>query len=150
MVPFPSPSHALGKQSCDCWECFLPSRSFQALGGGLALLLHQDSALLSHNIHHQQSSPPSHGSPPLPWKLRPVPPFRCLCISSELLQTIPKTRQRVTQTHTKIRKNKKKKKKKRQVCGPCLLWCGWYGTGSVGLPMQTLLDSAQPCRAGFA
>lgn len=123
-VPFAF-SRALGKQSCDCWECSLPSRSSRHWGGtGTAPPSGLSTA--EHNTHHKQNAPlPFPRISSSPWKLHSVPPVSCLCISRELLQTIPKTGQQVT------KKKKRKKNKKKASSGPCLLWCGWYGTGGV-------------------
>lgn len=108
-VPFAF-SRALGKQSCDCWECSLPSRSSRHWGGtGTAPPSGLSTA--EHNTHHKQNAPlPFPRISSSPWKLHSVPPVSCLCISRELLQTIPKTGQQVTK-----KKKKEKKTKKRQV-----------------------------------
>lgn len=143
-VPFAF-SRALGKQSCDCWECSLPSRSSRHWGGtGTAPPSGLSTA--EHNTHHKQNPPlPFPRISSSPWKLRSVPPVSCLCISRELLQTIPKTGQQVT----KKKKKKKNKKKGKFWSMFTLVWMVRHRR-CVGLPLHTLLDSAQPCTAGFA
>lgn len=48
--------------------------------------------------------------------------FRCLCISSNFKNNT-KDRQK------RKKKKREKRKKKKASSGPCLLQCGWYGTG---------------------
>lgn len=110
MVPFPSPSLAPWESRAVIVGNALCLRGAPGTGGGLALLLHQDSARLSTTPITNRTPPSlSHGSPPLPGNCAQF-------LQSAVYASLVNFCKQYQRQDNKLQKKKKRKKtKKRQV-----------------------------------